>query len=284
MKYMSFLASCSYAGLANLLASQGVDTDDRTIALEMGLPFLVSRDACGSFSAGPMLQSARWFDLFLLPHGFHLEEQTVSRADVPRFLSSRTSVMLGVHVTEHDKHAVIFQGCSDGIWHFLNNKRPDDPVPEEYAWSEEELSSRLDEAVIVSALVPCRPQHLDTASLLRASVQNLSDLETAIRSFCRTSQTPQAQRAALNRLFRPLLLDGITMMELLEEDSLVQDLTGLQASLLRAMRDDRSQVLSQELDLPLLSQCIHHWQSLIRRKMEDSSLAFSEKNAIIGTE
>ena len=74
------------------------------------------------------------------------------------------------------------------------------------------------------------------------------------------------------------------MMELLEEDSLVQDLTGLQASLLRAMRDDRSQVLSQELDLPLLSQCIHHWQSLIRRKMEDSSLAFSEKNAIIGTE
>ena len=42
-------------GLANLLAAQGVDTDDRTIALEMGLPYLVSRDAGGSFAAGLIL-------------------------------------------------------------------------------------------------------------------------------------------------------------------------------------------------------------------------------------
>ena len=56
VKYMTFNSSCSYAGVANLLSFYGIDTDDRTIALEMGLPFFFDcEDGC--YSSGPMLQS-----------------------------------------------------------------------------------------------------------------------------------------------------------------------------------------------------------------------------------
>lgn len=80
MKYMTFNSSCSYAGLANLLSLRGLETEDRAIALDMGLPYLFARED-GRYLAGPMLQGKRWFDLFLLPRGFIMEERTVRRED-----------------------------------------------------------------------------------------------------------------------------------------------------------------------------------------------------------
>ena len=40
MKYMTFNSSCSYAGIANMLEQDGVNTTDREIALGMKLPYL----------------------------------------------------------------------------------------------------------------------------------------------------------------------------------------------------------------------------------------------------
>ena len=44
MKYMNFLSSCSYAGLANLLEGVGIDTEDVGIALAVRLPWLLERE------------------------------------------------------------------------------------------------------------------------------------------------------------------------------------------------------------------------------------------------
>jgi len=44
MKYMTFNSSCSYAGVANMLAQYGIDTYDRTIAQKMKLPYLFARE------------------------------------------------------------------------------------------------------------------------------------------------------------------------------------------------------------------------------------------------
>ena len=40
MKYMTFNSSCSYAGVANMLAQYHFAVDDRTIAMGMKLPYL----------------------------------------------------------------------------------------------------------------------------------------------------------------------------------------------------------------------------------------------------
>lgn len=56
MKYMTFNSSCSYAGLANLLAFYDIDVGDREIALDMGLPYLFAKEQ-EKYLAGPMLQN-----------------------------------------------------------------------------------------------------------------------------------------------------------------------------------------------------------------------------------
>ncbi len=44
MKYMTFNASCAYAGLANIPERFGIETEDREIALAMGLPYLFAKE------------------------------------------------------------------------------------------------------------------------------------------------------------------------------------------------------------------------------------------------
>ena len=82
---MTFNFSCSYAGVANMLEQYGVDASARSIAMSMKLPYLFScRD--GAYMAGPMLQSAEWFNLFLHPIGFEMIEKEIPAAQVPGYL------------------------------------------------------------------------------------------------------------------------------------------------------------------------------------------------------
>ena len=97
MKMMSFNSSCAYAGLANMLEALGVDTEDRLIALDMGLPYLFAREE-GQYRAGPMLQSARWFDLYLRPRGFALREENLPQEQLPQYLPAHAPAMLGLLV------------------------------------------------------------------------------------------------------------------------------------------------------------------------------------------
>ena len=77
MKYMHFKASCSYTALAAMMEYYGTDTEDYRIALEMKLPWLFAGED-GAFISGPMLQGAKWFDLWLAPRGYRMEEERVS--------------------------------------------------------------------------------------------------------------------------------------------------------------------------------------------------------------
>lgn len=95
MKHMHFRASCSYTALAELLAAKGVDTEDFRIALEMKLPWLFAKEE-DVYLAGPMLQGAKWFDLWLKPRGFRMRERCLEQAELCRFLREHPSVMLGL--------------------------------------------------------------------------------------------------------------------------------------------------------------------------------------------
>ena len=75
-KYMTFNSSCSYAGLANMLLRYGVDTQDREIARDMKLPFQFAYEE-DEYRAGPMLQGAQWFNLYLHPRGLEMRETEV---------------------------------------------------------------------------------------------------------------------------------------------------------------------------------------------------------------
>lgn len=264
MKYMTFNASCSYAGLANLLDWYGVDVEDRVIALKMELPYLFAREG-RRYLSGPMLQGAEWFDLYLHPIGFTFIERRLERAEVCSFLKDHPPAMLGLHVTPESKHAVVYTGGGGGEYCFINNKRQDSTEPETIRLTETALLSRLDKTVVVGMLEKIGPRPSALHDRLAGSPGVLLALQSEINDFCTQQQTPAAQAAALNDLFRPLLLDGITMLELLEDTEPAASLRTVRAQLLPLIRAGRSAVLSESIDLSLLNTSIRAYHSRIEQ-------------------
>lgn len=255
MKYMTFNASCSYAGLANLLDWYGVDVEDRVIALKIELPYLFAREG-RRYLSGPMLQGAEWFDLYLHPIGFTFIERRLERAEVCSFLKDHPPAMLGLHVTPESKHAVVYTGGGGGEYCFINNKRQDSTEPETLRLTETALLSRLDKTVVVGMLENIEPLPSALHDRLAVSPGVLLALQSEINDFCTQQQTPAAQAAALNDLFRPLLLDGVTMLELLEDTEPAASLRTVRAQLLPLIRAGRPAVLSESIDLSLLNASI----------------------------
>lgn len=247
MKYMHFKASCSYAALANLLEMQGYDTEDTTIALEMELPKLFSKED-GSFLSGPMLQGSKWFNLWLLPHGFTMTEASISKSSLCQELLSGGPAMLGVR-TPYGKHAVVFTGY-DGEFHFLNPTYKDSGEKTELVLDEGALLASVDSWVAVGRVQPTPSHSVDLMPTKEASALILQENVEAIVRFTESEHSPEDYLTILNMLFRPLLLDGITMMELASKQDLADKLRSLQGNLMAFLRGDRSGKLCDTLSLP----------------------------------
>lgn len=263
MKYMHFNSSCSYAGLANLLKLRGVDTEDYQIALDMGLPYFLRYDQqLKAFLNGPMLQSAEWFDLYLRPRGFRYVERFLDKQEAVKQL--RPGSMLGLQVTLRSKHAVIFLGKEDGMYKFLNNKREDSEEPEYLLISEAECLERLPEQVVIGHLESCDVEEVDIKRYLEKALENWERLRDDLHKFISQVQSPQAMKEAMNRLFRPLLLDGLSMTKLLKEKELEECLEKLQKQFLGMVRKDETVQPSEQLDSDNIDWAMDKFVSLIK--------------------
>ena len=148
MKYMHFLSSCSYAGLANLLEDVGIDTEDVSIAVSICLPWLLGREEnkgkIGKYSAGAMLQGKEWFDLYLKPLGWRFAETRYEKREALGCFMPGS--MIGMRVLKQSKHAVIYRGRSGLKYVFFNNRRKEGNEPDQIILSEEELLEKIGRA------------------------------------------------------------------------------------------------------------------------------------------
>lgn len=266
MKYMTFHSSCSYAGVANMLERYGVDTEDRTIAMGMKLPYLFARED-GAYVAGPMLQRADWFNLYLHPIGFEMTEREIAAAQVPDYLMQQKTAMLGLRVDEGGKHAVVYTGLRDGKLVFLNNKWEQEPAPEQLILTKSELLERIGPSAMIATLAPVTPMEVDLDSVIRKSVSVMRDNLAEIQEVCGRAERVGVLRSKLNTLFRPLLLDGITMLGLLEEKALAQRFAAVQSSFLTALRQNGDTVITLGDHLPVkeLSAAVEEYIQIMER-------------------
>ena len=84
--------------------------------------------------------------------------------------------------------------------------------------------------------------------------------------FASEKHAPDAYAPAMNRLFRPLLLDGITMLELAGETALAQEFTVLQGQFLSFLRGTREEPLREALSLNRLQALAEQYASLIEKQ------------------
>ncbi len=71
----------------------------------------------------------------------------------------------------------------------------------------------------------------------------------------------------MNALFRPLLLDGITMLELAGETTLAQGFTALQRQFMDFMRSPREVALCDTLALDTLHELCEQYAKLIAKQI-----------------
>ena len=268
MKYMTFNSSCSYAGIANMLEQYGYDTEDYQIALEMKLPYLFACED-GVYLAGPSLQSEAWFNLFLKPRGFELVVKQMPKEMVCTYLEGLKCAMLGIRVSENSKHAVIYTGKENGKYRFVNNRHREGAEPEGFLFDGKELWERLDGETVVGMLKSCEPESIDFQPLFRSSLDVLDRLWLEIQAVCGEEKSPQELMSLLNPLFRPFLLDGISMLKLLGEDDLWEEFTHIQRAFLAALRGGKESVrLADELPMGQFALAVERYKALIRRECQ----------------
>lgn len=269
MKYMTFNSSCSYAGIANMLEQYGIDTTDRTIALAMKLPYLFAHKN-GAYMAGPMLQSAEWFNLFLHPLGFDMIECEIPAIELPKYLKQQKTAMLGLQVSNNDKHAVVYIGTQDSKLVFLNNKWEYDPAPAQLILSDAELSDRIKSSAVVATLVRIDPRKIDLHRYMSQSIPTIQRNLAEIKALCFSPKTVGELRSVLNSLFRPLFLDCITMLKLLGENDLAEKLSNVQQKFLNAIRQnsDTVVVLKDHIPINVLEEVANGYVKLIAKEMQ----------------
>ena len=264
MKFMHFKASCSYAALAELLELEGLDTEDDQIAREIGLPWIFAKDG-DAYLAGPMLQGAKWFDLWLKPRGFAFQEETIEAAALPEVLRQGAPCMFGMQ-TPYGKHAVVFTGY-DGSFHLLNPTYESSGEAAELVMSAQELTAVVDSFVTLGRLRRTVPQEVNLPAVWEASISVLRRNVEEIIDFASVPHVSEEYLEALNRLFRPLLLDAITMLELAGETKFAEQLRKPQADLMAFLRTDRRGTLEETLSASTLRSLEKEYERIITKKL-----------------
>ena len=151
---------------------------------------------------------------------------------------------------------------------FLNNKWEHTDAPEQITLAETELLAQISTSAMIATLKPITPKAVDLHSKMSTSVvvirQNLAD----ICSVCGRAETVAQLRLKLNTLFRPLLLDGITMLQLIGEVKLAEDFTAHQRSFLSALRQDPDLciILGEYLSTDALTTAAERYIALIQKE------------------
>jgi len=270
MKYMHFNSSCSYAGMANMLKLLDYDTEDYKIALDMGLPFFARCEMGKYYQPGAMLQSKEWFNLYLKPRGFCYIEKTIYKHEVIGNL--RPGIMLGINVNQQSKHAIVFIKEVNGVYIFLNNKWEESLDEESFEFTKDEFLKRIPEKVVVGYIEKCNVEKLEVIPYYKESINTWRQLKEEINQFTLREQSIHKLQESMNRLFRPLLVDGLAMMKLLEKQELVESLEKLQGNFLNAVKKNKQITLAKEFDCSKFDIVIDKIIDLIENKMNTLEL------------
>ncbi|MBP3702016.1 MAG: hypothetical protein J6I64_08995 [Lachnospiraceae bacterium] len=166
---------------------------------------------------------------------------------------------------------------------FLNNKWQQSDEPEQFVYTRQELLERLDETAMIATVVPLAQQVpspaardvskgsdpssirvLSRETLYQHSCAVLEEWKQDVQVFCGTEKSPTEIRLAMNTLFRAVLLDAVTMLELAERHALADTLRAIRREFLGVVRSGKAVVLAKEMSMPVLLGAVDQYIDWIR--------------------
>lgn len=269
---MIFHSSCAFAGVANMLEKFDVHKEDYELAIGMKLPYLFEYDSeKGMYMTGTALQSADYFNRYLNQLGYHMQEILLSKQAIIEKLKITSYVlMIGITLDNGLKHAVIFNKYQNKQFYFTNNKRFGNEEPDEYIFTEFELNEKLDEFVVMGYLEKCPIKTMDFTPHLQKSVVILQQYRVELITFCKAKQTIEKLNNIKDHLFRPLILDGLAMMELLNHQKIADLQKKLQREFIAILRKEANITPELELLINPINHIFDEYLSLIEHHYCDS--------------
>ena len=122
---------------------------------------------------------------------------------------------------------------------------------------------------MIATLQQIPPKSINFTPKFHSSISVLRENLEEIINMCDTEETVSNLRSKLNTLFRPLFLDGITMLQLIGETNLAKEFAKLQQELLSALRQEPQQkvILKEYLSIPKLQMSVEVYIQLIKNIM-----------------
>ena len=263
-KYMHANSSCSYCAISYMMQAFGIDATDMDIVKEINLPLMFEKSD-NQYNSGFMLQSKKWFDLFLNPRGLELKDVVLDKNPAVAFLKESKNVMIGLK-TPQGKHAVVLVDYNDDCFKFFNPTHEGSGEEEYLVLDLETLINSLDNKLSIARIVPCEKKSVDLKANIVESISALSFCKNDLESFVENNTTREAYRNNLD-LFRPLLLDGLTMMEIANETSLLSLMKQAQKQLLSFIRGMDAN-LNQNEFLLFIIKIIDYWKNMMEKTLK----------------
>ena len=141
-------------------------------------------------------------------------------------------------------------------------------------FTEEELQENIEAEVVIATLQQVQPAKGCIVGKLETSVSALQENVLEIEELCKKEVSIAYLQSKLNTLFRPLFLDGITMLHLIGETELAEEWKVMQGNLLSALRQDKNQriQLSDYIPIDKLQGLAQRYAELIRAELEKEKL------------
>lgn len=206
--------------------------------------------------------------------GFQLIEKKILADKVVDYLKDQKTAMLGIKMENAGKHAIVYIGMEADELIFINNKWEKEAVPSEIKFAEEELREKIDAEVVVAILQTINATKVSMIDKLEESLVVLQANVSEIIELCNKEVTVEYLQSKLNTLFRPLFLDGITMLNLIGETEFADEWKVMQGNLLGAIRADKNQSirLGEFISADKLQILAQRYAELIKIELEKEKL------------
>ncbi len=226
MKYVNLADAHLLAGLAMLLESHGIDTEDLIIARTMEAPYMILREN-GRYLAGASLYRPDLLAIYLRPLGFELRMTHLPRKEAMQLLRTLPQAICTVSLDRSSCRLAVYEGFADGRYHFHHLKPRDSNEPEQDALTGPALNRRLPDEVTIYTLESCPPQPVSVIPYLKASLQNIDDYRLTLREHQRDTVTREQFYADYWPLLKPLAHDLLPLVSLIGDKTFANELTEL---------------------------------------------------------
>lgn len=269
MKYQSFNNSCAYAGLANMLLDYAIDTEDFEIVKAANIPYIFRfNEKQVEFMAGSMFQGKKWFDYYLNSVGLEFIEVEIKREEVLDFFDKVShKCMIGLKIMGTGKHAVIYMGKDNNRFKFLNNKREDSEEVEYYWYDSNELMMRLGDKISIGWIERMDESiSMDNSHELSMSLKDLERYRETVREFCCKEHDFSTLEKAKGTLFKAFFIEVFSMMEIIKETEIVNEIKKLRNDYITIMKLKSSAVLAEHLSIEDLDKVIVEYMNVIKQR------------------